>query len=110
MFSTTKTTSFAIAALIAASMATSLSSIALAAPSMAPDAATAQILAQKAEVTRSDARKIVNDYLKEKNKRNLAAGRTTADGDDWVVKIKTPSGLNVGTMRVNRFSGELSQG
>ena len=108
MFSIYKTSTIALVAIVATSMALSLSSVTSAqSHQFVPTAEAATTGA--VEVSRSDARSIVNEYLRDNGKRNLRAGRTHADGDYWVVKISTPMGVDAGALKVHRVSGELSK-
>lgn len=110
MFSIYQVSKIAVIAAVSTTMLLSVSSLASAAETtVGAESAAPSTISAEAQITRSDARKIVNDYLKSNGKRNLRAGRTSGDGDHWVVKISTPMGVDAGTMRVDRVSGELSK-
>lgn len=116
MFMTSKTKIALTAAALSASLLVSGTSFAAPSQSFAgAPASAANDLSnltkanQSVDVSRSEARRIVNNYLKKEGKKNLRAGKTTATDNYWVVEIKSPSGLVAGTMKVNRVSGELSK-
>lgn len=108
MFTIYKAGTIAIVTAISTSLLLSVSSVAMAAEAPVVAAAPATTIVQGA-VSRGDARKIVNDYLKANGKRNMRAGRTHGDGEFWTVKISTPMGVHAGEMKVNVNSGELSK-
>ena len=109
MFTIYKASTIAIVAAISTSLLLSVGSVAMAAetPVAAAEAPVPTIV--NGAVSRGEARKIVNDYLKSSDKRNLRAGRTNGDGEFWTVKISTPMGADAGEMKVNVNSGELSK-
>jgi aspartyl/asparaginyl beta-hydroxylase (cupin superfamily) len=110
MLSIYQVSKIAVVAAISTSMLLSVSSLASASELTAnAESAAPSTISAEAHITRSEARKIVNEYLKSNGKRNLRAGRTSGDGEYWSVKIATPMGVDAGAMRVDRVSGELSK-
>ena len=108
MISLHKASSIVITFIVATSVVLSVSEVASAQTSPTLPVAQSQD-EEQTEINRSEARRIVNDYLKANGKRNLRAGRTHAEGDYWIVKISTPAGVDAGVLRVHRVSGELSK-
>lgn len=111
MFSIYKISSFAIAAAISASLLLSVTSIATAAETSvaAPGVQAASINEAKAQISRREAKQIVKDYLKDSGKKGLRVSSVRAQGDYWMVSVKTATGLQATTMKVDKTSGDVSR-
>lgn len=111
MLSIYKMSSFAIAAAISASLLLSVASVATAAePATATSGTQApSTVAMKASISKSQAKQIVKDHLKDSGKRGLRVSSVRAQGAFWLVSVKTATGLAAATMRVDKNSGELSR-
>lgn len=110
MFSIQKIGSLAIATAISASLLLSATSLATAAETTAPIAVAkaSQTNAAKAAISKSEAKQIVEDHLKDVGRPNLRVTSVRTRGDYWIVSVKTTTGLHAATMKVDKNSGELS--
>ena len=109
MFSIYKISSFAIAAAISASLLLSVTSVATAAETSAAGVQAASVEAAEAQISRREAKQIVKDYLKDSGKRGLRVSSVRAQGDYWLVSVKTATGLPATTMKVDKNSGDVSR-
>lgn len=104
MFSFYKISTLAIVAAISASALMSVGSVA-----RAEETAAEPIVMAFAEISRTEARKIVKEQLKADGKRTLRVGNTVRGDGTWIVTVTTAQGTPVYKVEVDAVSGELSR-
>lgn len=106
MFSIYKVSTLAIVAAISASALMSIGSVARAEE---PTAASEPMVVAFAQVSRTEARRIVREQLKADGKRSLRVGETVKRKGTWIVTVTTIAGITVYKVKVDADSGELSR-